>query len=352
MVKEDRSDWVAVEPQFSAASSTATIRPAASAYMLFQKDITPTVKEEFQASSGTFDVGQFSRAVRDKWNALDSARRARYEDLARQDAARFASESHQADVAAMERQRQRQLEREQLILDDEFSGQRGTRGARKKEQKKKAKKEKREKKQRPAIGKEGEWDPAYEDESEDSYDDSSDSDDSDHPKKKAAPRKVSEAVLRRREQAKEEKEEKEHYIARRQEDLRKDRAEQANRRLDFLLKQSNIFSHFGQVKEDEAKYQTKVSAAPRQRIDGSSTHRASTDAGSTEGADQVDIEAQELDEDEKVTATYLTSQPSSLGHGKMRPYQLEGLNWMVRLQENGVNGILADEVSNSIHTFA
>ena len=264
MVKEDRSDWVAVEPQFSAESSTATIRPAASAYMLFQKDITPIVKQEFQASEGTFDVGQFSRAVRDRWNELDPERRAHYEELARQDASRFARESHEADVAAMERQRQRQQEREQLILDDEFSGQRGTRGARKKEQKKKAKKERREKKQQ-AIGKEGEWDPANEDESEDSYEGSSDSDDSDRPKKKAPPRKVSEAVLKRRERAKEEKEEKEQYIAHRQEDLRRDRAEQAKRRLDFLLKQSDIFSHFGQIKEDEAKYQTKVNTAPRQR---------------------------------------------------------------------------------------
>ena len=27
-----------------------------------------------------------------------------------------------------------------------------------------------------------------------------------------------------------------------------------------------------------------------------------------------------------------------------RAYQLEGLNWMVRLQDNGINGILADEM--------
>jgi hypothetical protein len=27
-----------------------------------------------------------------------------------------------------------------------------------------------------------------------------------------------------------------------------------------------------------------------------------------------------------------------------RSYQLEGLNWMIRLQENGINGILADEM--------
>lgn len=337
MVKEDRSDWVAVEPQF--ASSTTTIRPASSAYMLFQKDITPVVKQEFQASEGTFDVGQFSRAVRDRWNELDPERRAHFEELAREDAARFARESHEADVAAIERQRQRQLEREQLILDDEFSGQRGTRRARKKEQKKKAKKERREKKQQ-AVGKEGEWDPAYEDESEDSYEGSSDSDDSDRPKKKAPPRKVSEAVVKRREREKQEKEEREQYVAHRQDDLRKDRAEQAKRRLDFLLKQSDIFSHFGQIKEDEAKYQPKVSATPRQRGDAS-TRRSAMD---TSGVDQDDVEAQELDQDENQATTYLTSQPKTLGNGKMRSYQLEGLNWMIRLQENGVNGILADEV--------
>jgi hypothetical protein len=27
-----------------------------------------------------------------------------------------------------------------------------------------------------------------------------------------------------------------------------------------------------------------------------------------------------------------------------RSYQLEGLNWMIKLQENGINGILADEM--------
>lgn len=31
-------------------------------------------------------------------------------------------------------------------------------------------------------------------------------------------------------------------------------------------------------------------------------------------------------------------------NGTMRPYQLQGLNWMVSLQHNGLNGILADEM--------
>ena len=31
--------------------------------------------------------------------------------------------------------------------------------------------------------------------------------------------------------------------------------------------------------------------------------------------------------------------------GTMRAYQLEGLNWMIKLHDNGINGILADEVN-------
>ena len=31
-------------------------------------------------------------------------------------------------------------------------------------------------------------------------------------------------------------------------------------------------------------------------------------------------------------------------NGQMRPYQLQGLNWMVSLHHNGMNGILADEM--------
>lgn len=31
----------------------------------------------------------------------------------------------------------------------------------------------------------------------------------------------------------------------------------------------------------------------------------------------------------------------------MRDYQLAGLNWLIRLYENGINGILADEMVNN-----
>lgn len=41
----------------------------------------------------------------------------------------------------------------------------------------------------------------------------------------------------------------------------------------------------------------------------------------------------------------LDKQPSILApHCQMHPYQLEGLNWLIRLHCNGINGILADEM--------
>lgn len=42
-------------------------------------------------------------------------------------------------------------------------------------------------------------------------------------------------------------------------------------------------------------------------------------------------------------------QPSILAsHCKMHPYQLEGLNWLIKLHDHGINGILADEMVRQI----
>lgn len=41
----------------------------------------------------------------------------------------------------------------------------------------------------------------------------------------------------------------------------------------------------------------------------------------------------------------LDQQPSNLAsHCNMHPYQLEGLNWLIKLHDHGINGILADEM--------
>ena len=51
------------------------------------------------------------------------------------------------------------------------------------------------------------------------------------------------------------------------------------------------------------------------------------------------------DEADSAPVSYppLTEQPSNIT-GKMRAYQVEGLNWMIRLYDSGVSGILADEM--------
>lgn len=40
----------------------------------------------------------------------------------------------------------------------------------------------------------------------------------------------------------------------------------------------------------------------------------------------------------------LTVQPPNIKFGTMRDYQLEGLNWLIKLHDTGLNGILADEM--------
>ena len=46
----------------------------------------------------------------------------------------------------------------------------------------------------------------------------------------------------------------------------------------------------------------------------------------------------------------LMVQPSVVKGGTMREYQMQGLNWLIHLYDNGINGILADEmVSFAVH---
>ena len=50
------------------------------------------------------------------------------------------------------------------------------------------------------------------------------------------------------------------------------------------------------------------------------------------------------DENSSQVGHRLNVQPSVIKGGDMRKYQLEGLNWLIHLFDNGINGILADEM--------
>lgn len=57
-----------------------------------------------------------------------------------------------------------------------------------------------------------------------------------------------------------------------------------------------------------------------------------------------DILLQDEEEDGEAAGHRLVVQPSIIVGGKMRDYQMQGLNWLIHLYDNGINGILADEM--------
>ncbi|KAJ6848530.1 putative chromatin-remodeling complex ATPase chain isoform X1 [Iris pallida] len=99
-------------------------------------------------------------------------------------------------------------------------------------------------------------------------------------------------------------------------------------RLQYLLQQTEIFAHFAKGNKAAAQKKTK----------GRGRHASKL----TE--EEEDEECLKEEDDLACSGgTRLVSQPSCI-RGKMRDYQLAGLNWMIRLYENGINGILADEM--------
>eukprot|EP01116_Phalansterium_solitarium_P005922 TRINITY_DN181_c1_g1_i1.p1 TRINITY_DN181_c1_g1~~TRINITY_DN181_c1_g1_i1.p1 ORF type:complete len:1111 (+),score=402.66 TRINITY_DN181_c1_g1_i1:110-3442(+) len=109
-------------------------------------------------------------------------------------------------------------------------------------------------------------------------------------------------------------------------------------RLNFLLQQTEIFTHFMSGKK------TQNSSA------GKGATKRGRRTEKEEDAEMLEDEATEEQLSDGVTAaahaagTRLTVQPSFITAGTMRDYQLHGLNWLIQLYESGINGILADEM--------
>jgi SWI/SNF-related matrix-associated actin-dependent regulator of chromatin subfamily A member 5 len=122
------------------------------------------------------------------------------------------------------------------------------------------------------------------------------------------------------------------------------KAAQAEARLKFLLSQSDLFSHFG------GKEKKPPSGLPLTSTDAAGTAPRRAAGESNQNLKDLDADEVAMLEDGDETqslvpkATTLLKQPSIISGGEMRSYQLEGLNWMIRLMENGINGILADEM--------
>lgn len=55
-------------------------------------------------------------------------------------------------------------------------------------------------------------------------------------------------------------------------------------------------------------------------------------------------QGQSQEEVESDALHYFTESPPFISNGQMRPYQIQGLNWLISLYKKGINGILADEM--------
>ena len=117
-------------------------------------------------------------------------------------------------------------------------------------------------------------------------------------------------------------------------------------RLAYLMKQADIFSHFvGASKNGTGGNgaEGSGSAAKGRRGKGRMSEKAE-DELMMQAAGGSDIAGAGEEKSTEDGGTRLTKQPACIAFGKMRDYQLEGLNWLIKLHEHGINGILADEM--------
>ena len=112
------------------------------------------------------------------------------------------------------------------------------------------------------------------------------------------------------------------------------------KRFDYLLKQTEVFSHFigGSSKAKsplKVKQPKPVKVAKNAKV-GDHRHRM------TEQEEDEEL-LTDLNHAKKNMVQFDES-PHYIKNGKLRDYQVRGLNWMISLFENGINGILADEM--------
>lgn len=119
------------------------------------------------------------------------------------------------------------------------------------------------------------------------------------------------------------------------------------KRFRHLLGLTDLFRHFISIRAKQDKNIQKLlkgldSGSKRRRNsnDGSRHHRKSE---KEEDAELMAEEANEGDEDIN-DSSFVSESPSYIKHGKLRDYQIQGLNWLISLHENKLSGILADEM--------
>lgn len=119
-----------------------------------------------------------------------------------------------------------------------------------------------------------------------------------------------------------------------------------SKRFDFLLKQTEIFSHFMPPPGNNTSSNVKTTPPPKKAGRKSKAEKLEDEADHRHRKTEQEEDEELLAEtNTKIKAIYrFEASPHYIESGEMRDYQVRGLNWMISLYENGINGILADEM--------
>ncbi|EMG45637.1 ISW1 ISWI chromatin-remodeling complex ATPase ISW1 [Candida maltosa Xu316] len=117
--------------------------------------------------------------------------------------------------------------------------------------------------------------------------------------------------------------------------------DETSNRFKYLLGLTSLFRHFIEAKANKDPLFRKIV----DDIHDSETNHNKKVSDSKRRRKTEKEEDAELLKDERSTDSILefTESPGYV-HGKLRPYQIQGLNWLISLHENKLSGILADEM--------